>query len=89
LSWSYSTLQEFSLLPTKYFVGIGPIFVGNVAFPTTFPTSRLVGIKLPIPTTFPTKFVGEVLCQRKPEPILKQGESAHYLPTLVGSVFDI
>jgi hypothetical protein len=56
-----STLQEFSLLPTKYFVGIGPIFVGNVAFPTTFPTSRFVGIKLPIPTTFPTKFVGIVL----------------------------
>jgi hypothetical protein len=88
-SCGLSPLQEFSLLPTKYFVGIGPIFVGNVAFPTTFPTSRLVGIKLPIPTTFPTKFAGEVLCQRKPEPILKQGESAHYLPTLVGSVFDI
>jgi hypothetical protein len=53
-------LQEFSLFPTKYLVGIGPIFVGNVAFPTTFPTNTFVAIKLPIPTTFPTKFVGTV-----------------------------
>jgi hypothetical protein len=59
-------LQEFSLLPTKYLVGTGPIFVGNVAFPTTFPTSEVVGIKLPIPTTFPTKFVGEVFVSAKP-----------------------